>query len=299
MSAADPIPLDALSDENRAILSLLLVQGRSYHEIAELLRLDPVRVRERAHAAIESLAPTQPAHIADYLVGEQSVSERALTRSQLAGSEPERAWAAGIALALAPLAEAALPAIPDPDPDPSPAPAAMDPAAPDPDPPVDRAKRQRPALTAGLGLLAAAAVAVILLVGLSGGGNGHRTPAVATNSGRTIKRLILSSAGADRNASGVARIVRPARGGLLLELQGRGLPANQNGSYAVWLFNKPGDSRLLGFISPGVGAAGAFSSGTVLPADAARFHELVVTLETTSQPPTPGQAVLKGPLRLP
>ncbi|MDQ6605527.1 MAG: anti-sigma factor, partial [Actinomycetota bacterium] len=214
------------------------------------------------------------------------------------------AWAAGIALALAPLAGDALPAIPDLDateparsgPDPpfedSPSP----PPAGGPDPSADRGKRPPGTLIACLGLLAVAAVAVILVLALSG--SSHRAPAFATEAGRTLKRLMLSPAGTDRNAFGAAAIVRPARGTLRLVLRGRGLPANQNDSYAVWLFNTPGDARLLGFISPGVGAAGTFSSGTPLPTDVARFRELIVTLETTSRPPAPGQAVLKAPLRL-
>jgi hypothetical protein len=136
---------------------------------------------------------------------------------------------------------------------------------------------------------------VILIVVLSSG-SGH--PPRATDPGRTIKRLVLSPAGTDRAALGAAAIVRPARGGLVLMLQGRGLPANQNDSYAVWLFNKPGDSRLLGFISPAVGATGTFSSGTPLPNDAVHFRELIVTLETTSRPVVPGPAVLKARLRL-
>ncbi len=296
MSAADPTPLDALTDESRAILSLLLVQDRSYHEISELLRIDSTRVRERTHAAIEALAPNDPhrpgaavrARIADYLVGEQSVSDRARTRALLAGSQSDRAWAAEIALALAPLARDALPAIPDPI-EPI---EAIEPAA-----PTDRGERLPRALIACLGLFGAAAVAVILVLAGLGGGN-RRTPTVANEAGQTITRLTLTPAGTDRNAFGAAAIVRPDRGGLLLELRGRGLPANQNDSYAVWLFNTPGDSRLLGFISPGVSAAGTFSSRTALPADAVRFRELVVTRETTSRPPAPGQAVLTARLRL-
>ena len=147
----------------------------------------------------------------------------------------------------------------------------------------------------GLALVAVAAIAAILIVGLSSGSN-HRTPPSATYAGRTNRRLTLSPTGTIRTASGEAAIVRPAQGELLLLLQGRGLPRNQTDSYAVWLFNRPGDSLLLGFISPDTGAAGTFSSGTRLPGDASRFRQLIVTVETTSRPTAPGRAVLSTQL---
>jgi hypothetical protein len=109
---------------------------------------------------------------------------------------------------------------------------------------------------------------------------------------------VLSPVGSDPTAVGVAAIVRQKKGLLLLLLQGRGLAPNVHNSYAVWLFNTPTDSRLLGFVSPAVGAAGTFSSGTTLPDDAVRFRELIVTLETTSRPATPGQEVLQTRLSL-
>jgi hypothetical protein len=110
---------------------------------------------------------------------------------------------------------------------------------------------------------------------------------------------VLAPAGSDRNALGAGDLIRQKSGGLLLLLQAHGLAANSHGdSYAVWLFNAPGDARLLGFVSPGVGAAGTFSSGVTLPDDAFRFHTLIVTLEQSSQPTTPGRAVLRAPLSL-
>lgn len=148
---ADLTPLDSLAPEHRAILSLLLVQARSYYEIAELLKIDSARVRQRAHAAVDALAPAAGlspdaagrARIADYLVGEQSVSERARTRAELSGSEAERAWAAAVAAALSPLAKVPLPAIPDPDPTPPPEPNPP-PEAPTPSRPPEALTPSRP-----------------------------------------------------------------------------------------------------------------------------------------------------------
>ncbi len=310
MSPADPTPLDALTDGERATLSLLLVQGRSYHEISELLKIDSVRVRERAHAALETLAPAElqrpaaadRACIADYLVGEQSVSERVRTRAHLAGSGSDRAWATAIALALAPLAKDALPVIPDPD--------AAPPAEVEPRPPTISSAPERPSAPAGnrparlsiVGLGLVVVVAVVLIIAVSGG---HKSPparATGTSGGdalpviRTVKRLVLTPAGAGANASATAAIVRQP-GGLVLLLQGRGLRPSQNDTYAVWLFNTTRDSRLLGFISPDISAGGTFSSGTPLPGNMGRFRKLIVTLETTSRPVTPGAPVLATRLK--
>ena len=84
--------------------------------------------------------------------------------------------------------------------------------------------------------------------------------------------------------------------GFLLWVAQKELPIGT--SYAVWLFNTEVDSRLLGFVSPPVGADGTFSSGTALPDDAVRFHEVLVTRETTASPKQPGEVVLRSVLSL-
>jgi hypothetical protein len=325
-------PLDQLSPESRAVLSLVLLQSRSYADIADLLRLGRNEVRNRAHVAAEQLIePTDDvaaqtrARVIDYMLGEQTVSERAETRAELAKSEPARRWATELAAALAPLAKTPLPAIPGDGPDPPPA--VVDPAPPEPAPPQeapaatpgrrfvttsahtpiaaparDRTPERRrprvppmPFLIGGL----AAVVAIVVLIIVLSGSSPTRPAAPTGHPGRTLRRLVLAPAGSDRKALGAADVIRQKGGSLLLLLQAHGLaPNTSRDSYAVWLFNAPGDARLLGFVSPGVGAAGTFSSGVTLPHDASRFHALIVTLERTSEPTTPGPAVLRAPLSL-
>ena len=53
-------PLDALAPDQRAVLELLLRQGRSYGDLSEMLGIPEETVRERAHAALEHLAPEAP-----------------------------------------------------------------------------------------------------------------------------------------------------------------------------------------------------------------------------------------------
>ncbi len=113
--------LDELPPDQRAALSLLLRQHKSYAQVAQLLGIDERAVHDRAHAAIAVIAPRQAREVAperrleigDYLLSQQpGVAERLRTRTFLSGSEPGRAWAGEIAAALAPLAGAGLPEIP-------------------------------------------------------------------------------------------------------------------------------------------------------------------------------------------
>jgi hypothetical protein len=318
--------LDQLSPESRAVLSLVLLQSRSYADIADLLRLREDEVRKRAHAAAEDLvAPTDSlgaatrARIIDYVLGEQTASERAETRAELSASTVARGWAAELAAALTPLAKTALPAIPNSPavqpaataevkprrdllviapPTPRPA-AAARPAAlfalAAAAPPLPRPRRARP-LARVIAPVLLAAVALVVLVLVLGFGRSSATHSAAH--GHTFRKLVLQPAGSNRNALGAADLVRQRGGSVLLLLQARGLQPNRHNAYAVWLFNTPGDARLLGFVSPAVGATGTFSSGVQLPDDAFRFRDLIVTLERSSQPTTPGPAVLRAALSL-
>ncbi len=328
-------PLDQLSPESRAVLSLVLLQSRSYSDIADLLRLEESEVRNRAHIAAEhlveptdDLGPQTVARVIDYMLGEQTVSERAETRAELARSEPARRWATELAAALAPLAKTPLPTIPaDP---PEPPRADVDPApvqpAPRPELPrlpaiaparrfvttsthtpraastADRRHGRRwpsvPPMTFVIGGVVAVVVTVVLIIVLSGSST-PRPVASTGHPGQSLRKLVLAAAGSDRKALGSGDVIRQKGGSLVLVLQAHGLRANgHHDSYAVWLFNSPADARLLGFVSPGVGAAGTFSSGVTLPDDAVRFHALIVTLEQSSQPTTPGPVVLRAPLSL-
>jgi hypothetical protein len=139
MSALEP-----LAPDQRAVLSLVLQQGRSYEEIASLLGMPVDAVRARAQAGLAALArdnglpPAVTGPVADYLLRQQPESDAEATRGLLAESEPARAWAADVVArlesvapgGLAEIPPAAEPAVPDtaaakPDT------AAAEPAAPD------------------------------------------------------------------------------------------------------------------------------------------------------------------------
>ena len=69
--------LETLPPDQRAVLQLILVQGRGYDDLAALLELDAEAVRSRAHAAVDGLGlpggdavgAAQRTRIADYLLG--------------------------------------------------------------------------------------------------------------------------------------------------------------------------------------------------------------------------------------
>src|SRR5436305_9389760 len=113
-------PIDDLAPDQRAVLQLLLKQGKAYTELATLLRISPDAVRERAVTALDAMGPRdgaplpaeRRAEIADYLLGQQSASERAGTREFLEGSAAGRAWARVVSGELRPLGGDALPDIP-------------------------------------------------------------------------------------------------------------------------------------------------------------------------------------------
>jgi hypothetical protein len=311
------------------MLSLLLVQERSFQQIADMLHMAPEDVRSRAHMAAEQLAgtggdrlsPSGRARIIDYLFGEQSVSERELTRSELLSLDASREWARRLSAGLATIAREPLPSIPGPeDDDVSAASAAPEPVisalppAPTPSPAPASAERRHVHtgwLVAALMVFIGAFVAIVIIALDSGGDSSAPShparriapvstpaPSGSTKGAKTVRRLLLTAVPSGSKAFGSGAVISQ-HGKLLLLLQARGLTANRHNSYAVWLYNAASDARLLGFVSPPVGAAGTFSSSVPLPDDAARFHSLIVTDESSDLPKQPGQPVLRSPLSLP
>jgi sigma-70-like protein len=110
-------PLETLAPDQRAVLELVLRQGRSYGELSELLAIPEREVRARADAGLRALAG-EPAgsvdsgRIADWLLGQQPDAEAERTRGAVARNAPAREWAATAADALRELGGAAVPDVP-------------------------------------------------------------------------------------------------------------------------------------------------------------------------------------------
>jgi hypothetical protein len=67
-------------------------------------------------------------------------------------------------------------------------------------------------------------------------------------------------------------------------------------AYAVWLFNSRTDATRLGFVVPPVGTGGRFESHRELPAQARRYRQIVITLESAAQKRPQGPIFLRGDL---
>jgi hypothetical protein len=302
--------LDELPPDQRATLQLLLKQGRSYDEIATMLRIEPRAVRERARAALDALGPEDVEDlelddqddIADYLLGQQSASRRAATRELLASSPGGRAWARVVAGELRPLAgDDGLPDVPADAAEVEEAFDALGARA------AHREKTERSSRVGGallLGALAIVLVAVILLAtGAIGGddddgGGDTETTAQTTATTPTVERQINLEPpeGRESDAQGVAQVARQGDQ-RAVALVAQGLPAaNESRFYAIWLYSSPSKAKRLGFPNPQPDENGRIETGFEMPADAGEYKELVVSRESTEDPKSPTRIELRGPL---
>lgn len=117
MTGIDDIPAD-----QRAVLRLLLDQGRSYGEIATSLKMAPAAVRDRAHDALSALGPQDTplgrerrGQVADWLLGQQDDAETRATEDLLRSSAGARSWARAVSGSVEHLAADGLPALPGED----------------------------------------------------------------------------------------------------------------------------------------------------------------------------------------
>lgn len=110
--------LDSLPADQRAVIQLVLQQGRSYDDIATLLSIDRAGVRQRALDAFDALGPgnsipaPQRALLTDYLLGQLPSQVADQVRDRVADSPGERAWLRIVASEVGSMARSPLPEIP-------------------------------------------------------------------------------------------------------------------------------------------------------------------------------------------
>ncbi|HVS28308.1 MAG TPA: anti-sigma factor [Solirubrobacteraceae bacterium] len=320
-------PIDTLPADQRAVVRLVLRQSRSYAEIAETLGMDDEAVRGRAHAALAALGPDvgprltpgRRGELADYLLGQQSVSGREATRALLDSSASARAWARVVASELEPLARGAtptaigvLPEIPEEGDDEAPGKrhartALRDAATAAPTSPAGARSANGRSRRGGYIVLAGLAVVigvVIFLIVDSGGkkktshaGRSRTSTQPTQPRPQVLGQINLRSAQKSSRAVGIAQILS-SNGKPALAIVAQNLQPNGNTSaYEVWLYNSRKDARALGYVNPPVGKDGKFQNVQPLTGKFTGFKELIVTRETR-QNKLPGAIVLRGPIKL-
>lgn len=319
--------LESLPADQKAVVQLLLAQGRSYDEIAGMLRIGADAVRTRARDALAALgpqdaglAPERRDEIADFLLGQLDEDQDFATRAFLAGSASGRAWARVVASELRPIAGDALPEIPEglepaaPAAAPTAAQPAMPAAAEPPAAPDITGEASTPipgprsSRLGGILLLAGAAVViaiVLILVFVVGGGGGGKkkvaakTPARTTTTPATVigqANLVPPSGPGNGKRLGVVQIVRQ-QGQLRIRAVAQGLPAPpKNAGWGVW-FSAPGRNQWLGYFQVVTKQGQAIAEGA-LNVDPTQFKTVLITAERGRNPKQPSAVILTGPIQL-
>jgi hypothetical protein len=303
---------DQLSPEQRAIVELVLRQGKTYAELAEMLNLPEPRVRELARDALVELAPVSVrgveedwrGQLADYVLGQQAGPEATATKGHLRRSEAARSWARSLLDSLEQFYEnGSVPSIPDGER----GRAARRPQAAAAAPARGDDGRTRPALNATdpvtrRRLLAgAAALALVLLallvwpVGLLTGDDED------TSSADTTEPAAQGTGGqgqaADGGPAGIAIVVEQDGKKQLLVQAARLAPSGQSEGYYVWLYNGQGDAKSLG--GQVTDEQGNYQAIGDLPADFRNFRSIDVTRQRIGNDQNikhSGESVLRGPM---
>jgi hypothetical protein len=309
-------PLDTLAPDQRAVLELVMRQGRSYGELSELLAIPERDVRARADAGLRALAGEPAAdvdtgRIADWLLGQQPEAEAERTRAAVARSAGARAWASAAAERLGELG-GTIPEVP----------AGEEPApvAPRPRPLRDDAPRRAPAPAAPrssrlggailIGVVAVLVAATLLYLFVirddaeePAAPSGAQPTATATPEA-AANDIVLQAVGENSQAAGLMRLIKTEGGAVQFAIAAQNVPPNQGREvYAVWLTRDGGKPRRLGFAQAQVGEEGILTTGGPQKGDEdefpqwfATYDKVLITRETKASATKPGPAVLEGTL---
>lgn len=303
--------IEQLPPDQRAVLQLLLKQGRGYDDLSSVLRMDADSVRDRAHLALETLGPDTDLsderldEVSDYLLGQQPASARAQTRDFLAGSASGRAWARVVAGELRPLAaDGSLPEVPADGEEVEEAFDALE---------ARRERRQdveRSSRLGGImlliGLGVALAVVIVLLVrGGGDDGNGEQndpgqTPPAQEEEPQVFGQINLLPPDGGDSPLAVAQLLAADQGPAIRIVAQELEPITEDTVYALWLLAGEDDAQLLGFPEgQPTEEQPMLAAQDMLPPNVGEFETLVITQEertevTENAPTSPGEIVLEG-----
>jgi hypothetical protein len=303
--------VDALPADQKAVLQLLLRQGKGYDELSGLLRIDDDAVRRRAHDALDALGPgaagleaARRHEVADWLLGQQGPEEAAATKTFVEGTPAARAWAATVAGELAPLGGERVPEVP--------ADGTGPPSAPEPEAAAEhhaagsrpRVSRRGGALLIG-GIAAAVAAAVVLAIVFIGGGDDKRgsgTTAAATTTAAQPKvraqiNLLPQDGSPAPRALAIVQVV-DTNGQQGINAVAQGLPEIKKVAYGIWAYSSPSRAVLIGGFNQTDNKGHIVFQGP-LQRDISGYKEIVVTRETRPNPTRPGTIYLRGRIQAP
>jgi hypothetical protein len=293
---------DQLSAEQRAIVELVLQQGKTYEELSGMLGMPEARVRELARGALVELAPVSAraveqdwrGHLADYVLGQQAGPEAAATKGHLRRSEAARSWTRSLVDSLDQLyRNGSMPVVPEGERGRRGAgakPAAAGLAA-----ATDPAVKRRRLLAAAGALVALVLVAVLLWpVGVLMGDDDEPEPAAQQAASGSDSGQNASEQGSGAPA-GIAIVVEQNGRRQLLVQAARLEPSGQREAYEVWLYNNRGDAKTLG--GQVTDQQGNYQAIGNLPADFKQYRSIDVSREPLDrQRAHSGDSVLRGPM---
>jgi hypothetical protein len=310
--------IQQLPPDQRAVLSLLLRQRKSYGEIASMLGISPQAVHDRAHAALLMLSPGQarelsPARreqVGEFLLGQLPQPSADAAREMLDTEAPARAWAQVLHAKLRDVAGGNLPTLGGGAE--GSAPAAGGAAARTAQAPVSRAG----GAVLLVALVAIVAAVVVLVLDNSKGSTPHaaaQAPSTSSATTSTTSSSHSSSSGAGQpHVDGQLNLTPTTAGGRAVGvvfvlsqgsqrafyLQAEHLAPSKNFFYVLWLVRSSGSATALGQ-APSVTSDGRMKAGGALPANAASYSKIVLARETSSsQASTPGVTILEGAFSL-
>jgi Sigma-70, region 4 len=253
--------LDDLPPDQRAVLMLLVAQGKSHAEIAGMLGIPQDTVRDRARQALDALA-AGPGEIRG------SARERARASAPLApvGAGPHAIPSVGSsrpssrrggALLLVALVVAVVVAVIL----------------------ITSGGSSHKASTTQAGTTASSTTSTSQKTG---------TP--------TVKQIALTSPEPGSKRVGLVEVFSEGtKRGYYIAVEH--LPPTEGFFYAVWLYNSPASALPLSK-SPPVTSNGRLQGGALLPANAGSYHKILLTRETSTKPSHPGPIVLSGSFSL-
>lgn len=323
---------EQLSAEQRAIIELVLKQGKTYKGLGEMLGMPTARVKELARESLVTLAPVSAAsvdeewrgQIADYLLQQQSGPESTATRGHLRRSEGARAWSRSVLDTLEHFYDPAnIPTIPDGDGSAKPRsrpswrselreklPAKEAPAKPGDgaeaaaeDKGAERkalspaareiVRRRRIAAGGGIALLLLLALLFWPIGLVTGGDDGDDDSAKKPRRPRAqVVGQLVLQPVEGAKGTGVAVIA--ARGKQRQMIVQARLPATPNGqAYEVWLYNDDRNVRSLG--AQVTDREGMFQGAGPLPSDVAKYKFIDISREKVDRDARhSGVSVLRG-----